>query len=61
MKQARRKLAVKKETLQRLALDDASLARVGGGSALCGNRTADADTDWCASGTGASLSGSVKC
>jgi hypothetical protein len=61
MKNLRRKLSVKKQTLRRLVLDDAALGRVAGGSALCGKRTCDDDTDWCAGGTGASLSGSVKC
>lgn len=62
MKDQKRRLGLRKETLRALVLDNAQLARVGGGSTLCPDdaTTGDKglpDMDF----TGASLSGSRKC
>lgn len=60
MKNRKRKLGLRKETLRALVLDDGQLARVAGGSILCStDRNEDGLPDM--SGTAASLSGSRKC
>jgi len=60
MRRQKRRLGLRKETLRALALDDAHLARVAGGSTLCATGSPDKslpDMD----ASGASLSGSRKC